>query len=278
MLVRSASPRDRARDEVVALLRDYVRDELLDGDGEGLDERTPLLQWGVIDSLAMVGLLAFVEQRLHVRIPDEEVKPEHFQNLGALADLIARLGENPGDARCALERRGVRPVALGPLAVWRTPPRAGRPRWLIVPDGAATEWAVILHNLVGEQEAIALDGAASPDAATTALEQLLAERDEPVVLIGHAAGARAAAVAARARPLAARALVAVAPDDEAPFAGVVPPTLLIGGEHDTAVERVAAALPAARVEWIARCGRDVPVARPQELLLLVNLFLYGRSR
>ncbi len=36
-------------DEFLGALHNYVVEELLDGNAEGLDAQTPLLQWGVID-------------------------------------------------------------------------------------------------------------------------------------------------------------------------------------------------------------------------------------
>ena len=74
-----------------ALLR-YVSDELLNGDASELTQTTPLLEWGVIDSLSIVTLLAFIEREMGVQIPDEMVRPEYFETLDALANLIVTLG------------------------------------------------------------------------------------------------------------------------------------------------------------------------------------------
>jgi pimeloyl-ACP methyl ester carboxylesterase len=182
-------------------------------------------------------------------------------------------------------------------------------------------------------------------AALALFDQMIAERDEPIVVIGHGFGALLATEVARARPAATKALVAVgfgessttdgtpwwkalmeandaktfveqrhhapgtlsqaarrridealaAPawraflDEEATaalargFSGLSLPTLLVMGEGDrlvprAAVEEVARRVPSARLEWLARCGHAVPVERPQELLLMINLFLYQRSK
>jgi acyl carrier protein len=77
---------DRA--EVYAALREYVARELLHGKDDGLDENTPLLEWGIIDSLGMVGLLTFIEERWKVSIPDTQINPEFFKNLSALTGLV----------------------------------------------------------------------------------------------------------------------------------------------------------------------------------------------
>lgn len=77
-------------DTVVASLRKYIADTILEGDAGELDADTPLLAWGVLDSLAMVDLLAFIEHELGVRIPDEEVMPQNFSTLAAIGQLVRR--------------------------------------------------------------------------------------------------------------------------------------------------------------------------------------------
>lgn len=77
--------------EVGRILHEHVVETLLHGDAGDLDEDTPLLELGVIDSLAMVGLLAFLRERFGVVVPDREVSPRNFQSLAALRRLVERL-------------------------------------------------------------------------------------------------------------------------------------------------------------------------------------------
>jgi pimeloyl-ACP methyl ester carboxylesterase len=54
--------------------------------------------------------------------------------------------------------------------------------------------------------------------------------------------------------------------------------MFVCGEEDRIVPRSAvaaalAAVPDARVEWLARCGHFPQAERPQELLALVQVFL-----
>ncbi len=81
---------DRA--EVYRELREFVARELLHGKDEGLDEKTPLLEWGIIDSLAMINLLTFIENRWKIRIPEGKLNPDHFRTLQTVTDLL--LGGN----------------------------------------------------------------------------------------------------------------------------------------------------------------------------------------
>lgn len=83
------------RAQIETLLVDFIAKELLDGDARDLDERTPLLELGIIDSLTIVSLLSFVEDRFGACIAPERVRPEHFVNIAAIAALTER--ERPDD-------------------------------------------------------------------------------------------------------------------------------------------------------------------------------------
>jgi acyl carrier protein len=71
-------------------IREYIVCHHLDGQ-PGLDRKTPLLEWGVIDSLAFTDMLAFIEDEFEVTIPAEEITPENFQDLAAIGALLCRL-------------------------------------------------------------------------------------------------------------------------------------------------------------------------------------------
>ena len=72
-------------------LRAFIVDELLDGDGAGLEDGTPLLETGVLDSLSVVSLLAFLKSRFGLEVPQAEVTPKNLRNLGAIVALVERL-------------------------------------------------------------------------------------------------------------------------------------------------------------------------------------------
>lgn len=76
--------------EVLQVLTEFVRTELLHGEGGGLDAKTPLLELGVIESLNITSLLAYVERRFAVRIPDEALLPENFLDLQAITRMVLR--------------------------------------------------------------------------------------------------------------------------------------------------------------------------------------------
>lgn len=51
----------------------------------------PLLNRRLLDSLGVVKTLVFCEEKFGIEIPDEEVIPENFESVRALAQLIGRL-------------------------------------------------------------------------------------------------------------------------------------------------------------------------------------------
>ena len=81
--------------EILESLKGYVVHEILDGNDIGLDGSTPLLQWGIINSMEIAKLIIFIQNQLGVSIPNEKIAAEHFINLISLTSLILEL--NNGD-------------------------------------------------------------------------------------------------------------------------------------------------------------------------------------
>lgn len=78
---------DRAA--LAAEITDFLRAKLrVDTAGVGLD--TALVSTGLVDSIALVRLASFLERRLGLRIPDRDVKLEHFDSLALILDYLER--------------------------------------------------------------------------------------------------------------------------------------------------------------------------------------------
>jgi acyl carrier protein len=63
------------------------------GDGRGVtvDANTKLIDGGLIDSMGLMQIIAFIEDHTTVRVSDDEVMPENFQTVASMERLIARL-------------------------------------------------------------------------------------------------------------------------------------------------------------------------------------------
>ena len=72
-------------------LLQFVR-ELAEGTDAGdIDEEARLIDSGILDSIALLRLVTFVEERAGVRVPDEEVLPDNFQTIGSIEAMVDRL-------------------------------------------------------------------------------------------------------------------------------------------------------------------------------------------
>ncbi len=64
----------------------FVRGELLEGRAVDLDADTYLFDAGMIDSLKILRLIAFVEMQIGRKIADREVVMERFRSVRAMAE------------------------------------------------------------------------------------------------------------------------------------------------------------------------------------------------
>ena len=191
----------------------------------------------MLDSLAMVSLLAFIQSHFGVRIPDEAVIPERFETLQALAQLITTLQAEtataPADVRegnalletvrlletSGITRRSV-PLAAGEeMHVLQV--SGAMPAWILLPGlgNPSSSWGMLLRSVAEEHAAMAVDFAGfglscSPYERPTYDDHLrmtlalLGQRvAPPYVLVGSSVGALIATAIARQHPEWVSALV-----------------------------------------------------------------------
>lgn len=73
-----------------AILMDYIKQEFLRGRATDLKEDDNLLNTGILDSLGILQLVTFTEDRFGIQVPDEDVVFENFQSVKALADYLEK--------------------------------------------------------------------------------------------------------------------------------------------------------------------------------------------
>lgn len=79
--------------DVRAALREFVVDRLAAASGRSdIGDEDDLIDSGVIDSLGIFQLVAFLEERFGVTVADEEITPENFGTLLAIERLVAARG------------------------------------------------------------------------------------------------------------------------------------------------------------------------------------------
>jgi len=73
---------------IIEQLKSYIAQDVLGGKDIGLDETTPLLEWGIINSLEMVKLLRFIHQQFNVDIPTDKLIADSFTDIVSIANLV----------------------------------------------------------------------------------------------------------------------------------------------------------------------------------------------
>lgn len=67
--------------------------QLIRKPGITLDENTPLVSSGLIDSMALVDLLLMVEDLTHMRIPAGKVRPKDMDTVTLMFETARRVGK-----------------------------------------------------------------------------------------------------------------------------------------------------------------------------------------
>lgn len=70
------------------LLRDFIVDNFLFGNGDKLGTDTPLFEKGIIDSTGVLELIAFIEENFNVKVKDEELVQSNFSDISAIDRFI----------------------------------------------------------------------------------------------------------------------------------------------------------------------------------------------
>jgi acyl carrier protein len=75
--------------DTVETVRSYIMENVAwDGDPRDLTPTLPLIEAEVVDSVTLVGLIAFIEETYAVEIADDEIVVANFATLEAIAHLI----------------------------------------------------------------------------------------------------------------------------------------------------------------------------------------------
>lgn len=70
-------------------VKEFILREFLPGeDADQLTDATPLISGGILDSLATLKLVAFVEERYKIQLQPHEVDVEYLDSITSIAALI----------------------------------------------------------------------------------------------------------------------------------------------------------------------------------------------
>jgi acyl carrier protein len=90
--------------QVLENLTDYVSERLLGADSAAdLDDRTPLLELGVLNSLETSRLVAYIRETFGVRLPPTAMTAANFRDLATIAGLVVSCRPDAAPAAAAGE-------------------------------------------------------------------------------------------------------------------------------------------------------------------------------
>ena len=83
-----------------AIINDYISRELVQDPALlPLANDTSLLETGVLDSLSLLKLVLFVQEKFGIGVDDVDLVPEHFDSVDAISRYLrSRAGEGAGQA------------------------------------------------------------------------------------------------------------------------------------------------------------------------------------
>ena len=73
-------------------IRQFVVDNFLFGQGDGLNDQSSFLDEGIIDSTGLLQLVAFIEGTYAISISNDELTPENLDSIDAIATFLSRKG------------------------------------------------------------------------------------------------------------------------------------------------------------------------------------------
>ena len=69
-------------------LIEYIMKEFVEDPDEEIEETTPLISSGLIDSLSVVSLVAFIDKKFGVKIPDEKGTVDNFETVNKIIEVV----------------------------------------------------------------------------------------------------------------------------------------------------------------------------------------------
>ncbi len=79
-----------AGNQICDQIRNFVLERFPLARKQYFDDKTPLLDTGLLDSLGILDVVGFVEQKYGILLGDEELVPENFQTIEHLAAFLAK--------------------------------------------------------------------------------------------------------------------------------------------------------------------------------------------
>ena len=71
------------------IIREFIQTEIIrQKNASVLSNSASLIETGVIDSLSIQKLIAYLEKKFSIRIADDQIVPENFETIEAISKLV----------------------------------------------------------------------------------------------------------------------------------------------------------------------------------------------
>ena len=77
-------------EEIKLKVRNFVVDNFLFGNANGLADDTSFLEAGILDSTGVLEVVAFLEEQFGVRVDDDELTPENLDSIASIGAFVSR--------------------------------------------------------------------------------------------------------------------------------------------------------------------------------------------
>nr|2N5H_A Chain A, Peptidyl carrier protein PltL [Pseudomonas protegens Pf-5]2N5I_A Chain A, Peptidyl carrier protein PltL [Pseudomonas protegens Pf-5] len=80
-------------EEVKEKIRRYIMEDLIGPSAkeDELDDQTPLLEWGILNSMNIVKLMVYIRDEMGVSIPSTHITGKYFKDLNAISRTVEQL-------------------------------------------------------------------------------------------------------------------------------------------------------------------------------------------
>lgn len=71
-------------------IKDFIIENYLFGNSDGIDDDTSFLEEGIIDSTGVLELITFLEEEFSIMVDDDELIPENLDSINNVAKFVEK--------------------------------------------------------------------------------------------------------------------------------------------------------------------------------------------
>ncbi len=74
----------------MSIIKEFIIENFLFGDGENLEEDSSFMENGIIDSTGILELITFLEEKFGISVQDDELIPDNLDSLNNVVGYLER--------------------------------------------------------------------------------------------------------------------------------------------------------------------------------------------